>query len=390
MTGGAFSGRHEPSSPTAASARRRWSRFERELEVTTAIATSGGPALARIRSAVGAFSRRALRARRLAYPIIVEPVDPELDQVRLEYRRAQTRVFATMIRAGIAAGELPRQNVETSAACLVGGFLEGLVSPLSHGLELDDESAERLLADIESFAARAVSGKDDEHGGPRVGSRATQEFAGKVALVTGGGSGIGRASAVAAFRPTDVTVPSEVAALVRFAVDAFGRLDIAFNNAGYQEPRAPLAEQPLEVFDRVFATNVKSVFTCMQYEIAQMLQTGGGVIVNNASVSGIRNPNPGLALYSASKSAVISLTRSTAMEYAARKVRINAVAPGRVVTEMMLRSGIADMAAVANGLPVKRMGQPEEVANVVVWLASDAAAFVVGHVIAVDGGFLAQ
>lgn len=139
---------------------------ERELEVTTAIATSGGPALARIRSAVGAFSRRALRARRLAYAIIVEPVVPELDQVRLEYRRAQTRVFATMIRAGIAAGEFPRQNVETSAACLVGGFLEGLVSPLSHGLELDNESAERLLADIESFAARAVSGKDDEHGGP--------------------------------------------------------------------------------------------------------------------------------------------------------------------------------------------------------------------------------
>lgn len=134
---------------------------ERELEVTTSIATSGGPALARIRSAVGAFSRRALRARRLAYAIIVEPVDPEVDQVRLEYRRAQTRVFASMIRDGIDVGELPRQNVETSAACLVGAFLEGLVSPLSHGLELDDESAERLLADIESFAVRAVSGKEN-------------------------------------------------------------------------------------------------------------------------------------------------------------------------------------------------------------------------------------
>lgn len=249
-----------------------------------------------------------------------------------------------------------------------------------------------------------------------------QGFSGKVALITGGGSGIGRASALAlassgvavvlggrraascaetvaaierdggraAFRPTDVTRPPEVAALVRFAVDTFGRLDIAFNNAGYQEPRAPLAEQPLQAFDKVFATNVQSVFTCMQCEIAHMLGAGGGVIINNASVSGIRNPNPGLALYSASKSAVISLTKSAAMEYAAKNIRINGVAPGRVMTDMMLRSGIADMASVADGLPVKRMGEPEEVANVVVWLASEAAAFVVGHVIAVDGGFLSQ
>lgn len=137
---------------------------ERELAVTNSIASSGGPALARIRSAVGAFSRRALRARRLAYAIIVEPVDPEVDQVRLEYRRAQTRVFASMIREGIDSGDLPSQNVETSAACLVGAFLEGLVSPLSHGLELDDESAGRLLEEIESFAVRAVSGKEQVDG----------------------------------------------------------------------------------------------------------------------------------------------------------------------------------------------------------------------------------
>jgi AcrR family transcriptional regulator len=131
---------------------------ERELAVTTSIANSGGPALTRIRSAVAAFSRRALRARRLAYAIIVEPVDPEVDQVRLEYRRAQTRVFASMIHDGIDAGELPRQDVEISAACLVGAFLEGLVSPLSQGLAPDDESAERLLAEVERFAVRAVSG----------------------------------------------------------------------------------------------------------------------------------------------------------------------------------------------------------------------------------------
>lgn len=247
-------------------------------------------------------------------------------------------------------------------------------------------------------------------------------FEGKVALVTGGGSGIGRASALAlaergarvivagrrasfceetvamiraagghaTCRRADVTVSADVAGLVRFAVDTFGRLDIAFNNAGHQEPRAALADQPEETFEAVFATNVKGIYLCMKYEIAWMLTTGGGVIINNASVSGIRNPNPGLALYSASKSAVISMTTSAAMEYAARNIRINAVAPGRVVTEMMLRSGIDDMTKVAEGLPLRRMGRPEEVAHAVVWLASDAASFVVGHTICVDGGFLAQ
>jgi len=247
-------------------------------------------------------------------------------------------------------------------------------------------------------------------------------FDGRAALITGGGSGIGRATALAlaeqgarvvvagrraslceetvgliraaggeaVAKPTDVTVPAEVAALVRFTVHTLGRIDIAFNNAGYQERRALLAEQPEEIFETVFATNVRGIYLCMKNEIARMLETGGGVIVNNASVSGIRNPNPGLALYSASKSAVISLTRSAAMEYAAKNIRINAVAPGRVVTAMMLHSGIDDMAKVAAGLPLKRMGQAEEVARAVVWLASDAASFVVGQTLGVDGGFLAQ
>ncbi len=245
---------------------------------------------------------------------------------------------------------------------------------------------------------------------------------GRTPLVTGGGSGIGRATALALARhgarvvvagrrtslceqtvsliraaggeatakQADVSVPADVAELVRFTAETFGCVDIAFNNAGHQERRALLADQPEEVFDAVFDTNVKSIYLCMRYEIAQMLETGEGVIVNNASVSGIRNPNPGLALYSASKSAVISLTRSAAMEYGARNIRINAVAPGRVMTDMMLGSGIADMAQVAEGLPLKRMGQPEEVARVVVWLASDAASFVVGHTVCVDGGFVAQ
>ena len=248
-----------------------------------------------------------------------------------------------------------------------------------------------------------------------------RDFDGKVALVTGGATGIGRAAALALARrgatvviagrrraegekavaaveaaggtarfiSTDVTRPDEIAALHRTIVADHGRLDIAFNNAGYQEPRAPLAEQDDGLYDRVFDTNVRSVFLCLQHQIRHMAVHGGGAIVVNASVSGLRNPNPGLALYSASKAAVISLMRSAAMEYAEKGVRINAVAPGRVVTDMMLASKIMDMKAVAAGLPLRRMGQPEEVAEAVAWLASDAASFVVGHVLCTDGGFMA-
>jgi len=246
------------------------------------------------------------------------------------------------------------------------------------------------------------------------------ELTDKTALVTGGGSGIGRAAALALARAgaavalagrradmlaetanriraaggaalccvADLASAEGAAAVVAATLAEFGRLDIAFNNAGYQEPRRMLAEQVPAEYDRVFDINVRAVFLCMQQQIQAM--QSGGVIINNASVSGTRNPNPGLALYAASKAAVISLTRSAAMEYAPRGIRINAVSPGRVVTDMMLGAGIADPATIAAGLPLRRMGQPQDVAAAVLFLASERSAFVCGHVIAVDGGFLAQ
>lgn len=249
-------------------------------------------------------------------------------------------------------------------------------------------------------------------------------MAGKVALVTGAASGIGRAAAgafaregarvvlsdvtagageaaaaairggggEAVFAACDVSRPEQVQALVAGAVEAFGRVDFAFNNAGVEGETAPTAECTEANWDRVMAINLKGVWLCMREEIPRMLAQGGGAIVNCSSVAGVVG-FAGIAAYSASKHGLIGLTRSAALEYAARGIRVNAVCPGVIRTPMVERFTGGEPEAEARLVasePVGRMGTPEEVAAAVLWLCSDAASFVTGHAMAVDGGFVAR
>jgi NAD(P)-dependent dehydrogenase (short-subunit alcohol dehydrogenase family) len=188
--------------------------------------------------------------------------------------------------------------------------------------------------------------------------------------------------------PTDVTDPGAVAALVERTVSACGRLDVAFNNAGYSHQPTPLAELAFDEFDRVLAVNARGVFVAMRFEIPAMLASGGGAIVNMTSTAG-RHGVKGIGAYVAAKHAVVGLTRTAALDYADRGIRVNAVAPGPIDSHRLeslpdhVRSGIA--AAV----PLGRIGNPDEVAHTVTWLLSDQASFITGATIAVDGGRLA-
>jgi NAD(P)-dependent dehydrogenase (short-subunit alcohol dehydrogenase family) len=193
------------------------------------------------------------------------------------------------------------------------------------------------------------------------------------------------------FVKTDVAKAADVSAMVEKTVQQYGSLDYAFNNAGIEEAPTSLVEQTEETFDRIVNINIKGVWLSMKYQIPQMLKNGGGVIVNTSSVGGLIGV-PGVPIYVASKHAVLGLTKSAALEYAKQGIRINAVSPGAIETEMFDR--FADdpqmRGQMAAAHPVGRVGKAEEIASAVLWLCSDGASFVTGQTLTVDGGFTAQ
>jgi NAD(P)-dependent dehydrogenase (short-subunit alcohol dehydrogenase family) len=244
----------------------------------------------------------------------------------------------------------------------------------------------------------------------------------KVALVTGGTAGIGKATAIAfgaagakvvfsgrrepegedtanlirqsgaecLFVRSDVSSEADVKALVEKTVASYGRLDVVFNNAGIDSPMKPLHEQSVEDFDKLMAINVRGLFLCMKYQIKQMLAQGAGVIINNSSLGGIVG-FAGVSPYIASKHAVMGLTRSAALDYAKQGIRINAVNPGLIATEMMNRATATGVTLeqFASLVPMGRMGLSEEIAATVVFLCSDAASYITGQSLLVDGGYAA-
>ncbi len=247
---------------------------------------------------------------------------------------------------------------------------------------------------------------------------------GKVALITGAGSGIGRAASVifaregaklmlsdivaeggeetlrmvkeagaeANFVRSDVSKLAEVEALVAKVISTWGRIDCAFNNAGIDGRMGKVTECTEENWNRTIAVNLSGVFFCMKAEIPHMLRQGGGAIVNTASAAGLTG-SPGLPAYVASKHGVVGLTRAAAIEYGREKIRVNCVCPGPIRTPMLgrLLSARPEMEQrFASAEPLKRLGEPAEIGEAVAWLCSDAASYVTGHAMSVDGGYMAK
>jgi NAD(P)-dependent dehydrogenase (short-subunit alcohol dehydrogenase family) len=188
--------------------------------------------------------------------------------------------------------------------------------------------------------------------------------------------------------PTDVTDPGDVRHLVRRTLETYGRLDIAFNNAAGGHLPTPLHEVAPEDFDASIATTVRGLFLCLREEIPAIADTGGGAIVNMASTAGVE-PVAGLAGYVAGKHAVIGLTKVAALDYAAHNLRVNAVAPGPILTHRLEQAGEEAQRAAGEAMPMQRIGSPQEVADAVVWLCSDQASFITGATLPIDGGKLA-
>jgi len=245
-----------------------------------------------------------------------------------------------------------------------------------------------------------------------------------VAVVTGASTGIGRAAALkyaeegasvvaadvnvedgeqlvedieaaggdATFVETDVSDEADVQAMVETAVDTYGGLDAAFNNAGIEGEADSAAKQPMDNWERVIDVNLKGVFLCMRAEIPAMLERGGGAIVNTASIAGVVG-FPGLSPYVASKHGVIGLTKTAALEFGSENVRVNAICPGVIDTPMVQRSSEENpesMEQVTAATPLGRLGEPEEIGDAAVWLCSSEASFVTGESFVIDGGYVSQ